>query len=345
MGLTMKSEDYKIYVPLARNLLQDILNLAFPPRIITRGTLEYLPPREDFPRLGVHYFAQDVNNLKAFSALSNQLLDIPKIKGKFDEIALEKCIFSLAEAVFGSSPPFEIAEQAFSKYWNLFTDLLDKSKVQVRTIIGLSNFESPIPLYRISKETSIHYFAGSDLAANIDRFLHAWDHDGLSKSLHDANARERKGALIIDKIYEANENTISYHHYNAECIDLMVRAVRAMRLAGFGQLQSGPWMIICNPDFPLEKLAVIPGARSNSYKKEPSFKLTKKCGNRIKTTISLLDKLAEDDKNSREDFRNVRNRFQVAFNRIEETYEAGPYEISIVNIAIALEALLARNNK
>ena len=338
----MTIKKYEKLKPLAYNLLKEILEISAQQRVISDSGEKYEVANEDYPRLGIHYYSQNVEKLAPFINLTKSLINYPNVSKRFDRRGIESLIFTFVTSVFATSKPFDISSKSIDFFWGKMCALFGKKNVIVRTVFGLKDFSSDRKKIKIDNKTTIYYFQNSSLDQEINRFFQVWDVNGLSASLISKGGHHCKGVVVFDVVVSANISNLQYH--NPDSTEKMVLLSEALNLATFGSITNNPWITVWNPEFPLDSPLVISGNNESTFINKPKLFLDSKAIARLKTAFKLLETLAIETKIDFEKNRKVRNRFNLVLQKTFQIVNEEFKEISVVNLAVVFEALFSTSN-
>lgn len=291
------------------------------------------------PRVGSHYTLWDVEALPSYEAAKAELAKVPFIGDKFDEMSLDKPITAFLELTVQSLPDPSFLQRAIDYWWAPFVALLQSTRVPIRLYVGLTNFKSTNPQYRLDSETAVCYYGdrslASELSSSVGAPLERFPSPGVPLHLI-------RGAIQVDFSCPADTSTLVYGNYSHECIDRKIPLENALRLSAFGRLVVGPWIPVCNPSFPVDGVRAISSPDKGSLD-EPIFELDDAAWERFKVIHRHLRELQRAEEADPEKDRGVRRRFESAISRFVGTFDQGYWESVVVDLVILMESLLTPN--
>jgi len=148
------------------------------------------------------------------------------------------------------------------------------------------------------------------------------------------------GAMQINFMMPADEGTLVYDDETPECIKRMIVTSNALALSTFGRLVIGPWIPICNPDFPIKGVPVINSSENGQRIYEPIFFMDDTVWDRFKEIYYVLKRIQDEDEKDVEVGRAARRRINSAISQFLRTFDQGYWELVIVNLVILMESLL-----
>ena len=295
------------------------------------------------PKVGVHFNYRDIAALPSYKNSLEELKKIPDLKDKYSEQALEKPLEAFLEAIVHSIPNPDLLEKAIDYWWKPFIQFIETPDVPIRLFVGLSNFKAERPEYRLDSETVIRFYENGSLQDAIEDSISIppsepfWH---IRPPLHVI-----PGAIQVDFSLPANRDTLEYNADSHECIRRMIILSNALRLCTFGRLDVGPWIPICNPDFPVKGLPIITSSNDGKRSFEPEFSLDDAAWVRFQEIYRVLKMMQSEDENEKEAGRAVRRRFHSAISQFTQTFEQGYWESVVVSLVILMESLLTPNRQ
>lgn len=290
------------------------------------------------PKVGSHFNYWDIKELPSYPAAVEELSKIPSINTKYGYNSLEKPLGAFLELTVGNLPDPSFLERALAHWWEPFLTFLEAKEVPILLFLGLSNFESTEPVYRLDNEVGIYFYGHCSLADELSRTVRAplpnpFPPTGAPLFLIPA-------AIRVDFSRPADQQTLNYGHYSRECINRMLPLENALRLSAFGRLVVGPWIPICNPSFPVDGVRAITSPEEHSFFDEPIFRLDIAAWNRFRQNYAYLQRMHKEDSQKLEQDRAIRRRFASAISRFADTFDKGYWESVVVDLVIVMESLL-----
>ncbi len=318
-----------------RDLMTDIIKIVH-----SRWIIEW--PFE-MPRLGEHFYYEEINELNSFKTVKAELLNLPSVKSKYSESGVEKPIFSLIKMTLALLVNPERLDYAIDDSWPHFCNFIDSASVEVRLLVGLSNLHSDKSEYQLDRETKLKYFGTRTFEREINNLVPMWRKISFPQhiSLYQCN-----GVIQIDFSMPAIEDVLEYHKYSRECIDRMIPLQEALQLCGFGYVGIGPWVSILNPKLPMDDVTAVGEAGGYlSVLHMPRLVINQGTWDRFCNIHEILRRIHDDDKKELETGRAVRRRLRSAISRFAQTFDKGLWESAIVDIVILMESILTPNKQ
>jgi hypothetical protein len=330
--------EYSAYAhikPIFRNVISGIIDI-----VRSRWRIEW---SFQAPTMGEHFYYEEIEQLNSFKMVKAELLNLPNIKSKYSESGIEKPIFSFIDMVLASLRNPERLDYTIEDWWPHFCEFIDSTSVDVRLLVGLSNFHSDKSEYQLGTETKVKYFGNRILQSEINHLVPLWRK--ISSPQHTSLSR-CNGVLQVDFSMPATEDVLEYMAYSRECIKRMIPLREALQLCGFGYIGIGPWISILNPKLPMDDVAAVgETSRYLSVLDMPKLLIDQDAWNRFSNIYELLMRLHDDDKKDLENGRAVRRRFRTVMSRFAQTFEKGLWESVIVDIVILMESILTPNKQ
>jgi hypothetical protein len=321
--------------PIFRNLISDVIDIVH-----SRWKIEWT---FQMPRMGEHFYYDEIEELNSFKLVKDELLNLPNVKNKYSEHGIEKPIFSFINVVLASLLNPARLDLVIEDWWPHFWKFIESTSVEVRLIVGLSNFQSDKSEYHLDLETKVKYFGNRNLEFEIDNLVPMWRKISFPQHIPLVRCN---GVIQVDFSMPATEDVLEYDKYTRECIDRMIPLREALQLCGFGYVGIGPWVSILNPDLPMDDVTLVgEESRYLSVLNMPELAINQETWNRFSNIYALLKKLYMDEKNGLEKNRAARRRFRSVISRFTQTFEKGLWESAIVDIVILMESILTPNKQ
>lgn len=291
------------------------------------------------PKMGTHYYYQEITQLESFITLKSELRKIPEVASKYSDDGIEGPILSLIKITLASIIDSEKPDRAVNHWWSLFCSYLSNDTVNVKMIVGLSNIKAEQNEYILNSETKLRWFGRKTLEEEVENIIPLW-HEIVYPQ--DVSLQNCNGIIQVDFTLPA----IDSRKYTLECIKRLTLLSEAIQLCGFGYVGVGPWVIILNPQMPMNNFGPVgePGGHLSSLDM-PELTINQEAWRRFCNIHAILCQIEKDNKANKEHDKAVRRRLQEVISRFTQTYEKGLWESVIVDIVILMESILTPNKQ
>jgi hypothetical protein len=315
--------------PIAQQVVHDVITVAKANRPV-----DWNAP---FPKMGQHYYWQELNGMPSYKSLCDKLFQIGNVPQKLLRHDVNQLVESFVEATLATMPGDTDPDATY--WWEQLCNFLVSDELSTRTVFGLSNFRTEQQGFELDPNVHVLGFGASSLREEAPKLFRVWDWHGFTSDLSQAGAFHCKGAFLFDTEEPIREGQLLNIDNHDDAIHKMLRYASALRLAGFGRLLVDPWIIAVNPDFPVTHLTVVGRSDSLGLYSGPEYVLTKPVWERFVTANTLLEKLELAPSASGEPSFRATNRFRYAILQFDGTFSQGIWESAVVDLVIVLESL------
>jgi hypothetical protein len=290
------------------------------------------------PQVGTHYSYWDIKALPSFPLVAGMLGNVPGLEDKYQKSSIEKPIGAFLELTVGTLPAPALLEKVFEHWWKPFINFLVAENVPIQLYIGLLNFQTGKPEYNYDNEMDICFYNDRSLANEIEHVINAPLPEPVPSTgipLHLIH-----GSVRVVFRAPAKQSVLEHRQYIDDCINRMIPIQESLFLSGFGRLIVGPWIPICNPEFPIDGVRGISYPESFPRLDEPLFFFGDPEWDRFKQIYPIVRDLRAKEDEEISEGQAIRRRILAAISRFTDTFSRGYWESVVVDLVIVMESLI-----